>query len=96
MTADASDSAELPPSRLDAVTETMRRLPTSRERTSYFRCVAPGIDPQLLTLRVQLTHWNANPSGCVPRHAPGEAVTVSPSRRSPTMVGWERFFGGAV
>jgi hypothetical protein len=51
---------------------------------------------QLLTARVHRTHWYAKLSGRSPLQRPGEAVSVSPTRFTPEIVGRDVFRGGVA
>src|SRR3954451_22345529 len=50
--------------------------------------------PQAAPLWSQRLHWKLYEIGCVPVHVPGVAVSVTPSRGSPAIVGLRMVAGG--
>ena len=93
MTALGADVAVLEPVACVAVTTTLSVRPTSADVKRYVCAVAPTMLEQPPPFWSQRCHWYANVIGPVPDHEPGLAVSVSPSRGVPEIVGGDVFEG---
>src|SRR6266508_847397 len=91
-TAVGSDVALVEPASLVATTTTRSRCCSSAARMPYVLPVAPATSPQLAPFVSQRCHWYANRFGA-PAHVPLSAVSSSPTRAVPEMVGRAVFFG---
>jgi hypothetical protein len=72
----AAESAVPSPAAFRAVTRTRSVLPTSAERTTYVRLIAPVMSAHCWPPVLQRRHWYVNAIGVVPDHSPGFAVSV--------------------